>query len=68
MIRQDLAKIKCEGSADLYGKFSKSISDEFTNIKEIHLLHSKLMSKTDIQWVTADESSIVIEAILIKVH
>jgi hypothetical protein len=44
LLRQDLEKIKCEGSVDLYGKFSKKISDEFTNIKEIHLLHSKLMN------------------------
>ena len=27
LVRQNLVKIKCEGSEDLYGKFSKSISE-----------------------------------------
>jgi hypothetical protein len=68
LLRQDFKKLKCTGAQDVYGTFSKPVKDEYGSIKNIHLLHKNLMSETDIQWMTEDDKSIVIEAVIVKVH
>jgi len=68
LLRQDLKEIESMTPSETYGKFSTGVSKEYTNMKYIHLLHSKLMKETDVQWMTKNEKSIVIEAILVKVH
>lgn len=57
------------GAIDVYGQFSSAISNgSLYNLKKIHLLHQKLIGETDIQFMTKKEDSIVIEAVLVKIH
>lgn len=37
-------------------------------MNEIHRLHSKLVSRKEVQWGTKDEKSLIIEAVIVKVH